>query len=157
MAAYILIGNSSIVQVLGPKVSAEMEEVTIKTVPTGITAATLVSRDAFDAGTAAPTLEAFASSIEAIIGQGKAVGGSGTTELDANGLQQYFVTFEVGYNPPGAPPGTVTVDVDVPDGLLTSEDAQVGRVVFAQAVAMIDKAYDNLVSLSGNSAPVVEE
>ena len=151
MASYTLIGNASIVQVLSAKVSANMEAVTIQTIPSGVIATMLVSQDAFDKQAAGPVLTTFADNIEAIIGQGKAVGGAGSSELDGSGLMQYAVTFEVGYNPPGAPVGTVTTDVDVPVGLLNSDDALIGRTLFGQATAMIDAAYSNLVALSGST------
>ena len=114
MASYTLIGNNAIVQVLSPTVSEDMQAATIQTIPTGIIATALVSQKSFTDDKAAESLTAFADNIETIIGQGKAVGGSGTSSLDASGLQAYFVTFTVGYDPPGAPTGTVTTDVDVP-------------------------------------------
>lgn len=148
MSSYTLVGSSSIVQILGPQSSAEMVSVTIKTEPTGVIATMLVSQDAFDNADAGPALTSFAGAIEAIVGQGKAVGGSGSSDLDGSGLQEYFVTFEVAYNPPGAPRGAVTVDVDVPVGLLDTGDAEIGQVLLGKAEAMIDKAYANLVALA---------
>lgn len=148
MSSYTLVGTVSVRQILGPQVSEEVVVCTIQTQPTGIVAATLVSQHAFDNGAAGPQLTNFAEAIEEIVSQGKVVGGSGSADLDASGLQEYFVTFEVGYNPPGAPRGTVTVDVPVPVGLLNTEDAELGRVLFGQAEAMIDKAYANLVALA---------
>ena len=152
MAGYILIGSASIVQVLSPKVTQDTVVCTIKTVPTGIIATLPVSQVSFNSNGAAEQLTQFADNIEEIIAGGKAVGGSGTSSLDASGLTEYFVTFEVGYNPPGAPTGTVTVDVDVPVGLLIEQDALIGRTLFAEATALIDKAYKNLVALAGQPA-----
>lgn len=149
MAAYTLIGSDSIVQVLTPTVSQEMVAATISTEPHGVIATVLVSKTAFDSNQAAPELTAFADSIEAILAQGRAIGGTGTSSLDANGLQQYFVTFTVGYNAPGAPAGAVTVDVDVPVGLLTQSDPAIERVVIAEAEALVNKAYASLQSLAG--------
>jgi hypothetical protein len=151
VASYTLIGNASIVQVLGPKVAADKEAATIQTRPTGIIATLLVDQTAFEDGTAGAFLTDFADSIEAIIAGGKAVGGSGSSSLDASNLQQYFVTFEVAYNPPGAPLGAVTTDVDVPVGLLSKITTVGGQSQIGQAEAMIDKAYSNLVSLAGGT------
>lgn len=148
-ANYILIGSTSIVQVLSATVIADVVAATIQTLPTGIRAQTLVPQDAFDQGAAGPLLSTFAGNIEAIIAQGKATGGSGTSSLDASGLQQYAVTFTVTYNPPGAPIGSVTADVDVPVGLLSDSDPATGPASFAQAVALVDATYSNLVALAG--------
>lgn len=148
MAAYILVGSNSIVQVLTPTVSEDMVSCTIQTNPTGIVATTLVSQIAFDSNQAAPELTTFADNIEAVIGQGKAVGGSGSQSLDPSGLLAYFVTFTVGYDPPGAPTGTVTVDVDVPVGLLGSGDALIGQTLLGEAEKLVDDAYASLVAMS---------
>lgn len=151
MPSYILIGSADIVQVLSPQVKAETVVASIQTVPTGIIAAFPVDKTAFDDGTASTFLTDFADSIEAIIAGGKAVGGSGTSELGASRLQDYFVTFEVAYNPPGAPPGNVTTDVDVPVGLLSQLETFGGQTQIGQAEALIDAAYNSLVALSGGT------
>lgn len=148
MASYTLIGNNSIVQVLSPTVSEDMEAATIQTIPTGIIATALVSQTSFKNNQAAESLTAFADNIETIIGQGKAVGGSGTSDLEVSGLQAYFVTFTVGYNPPGAPTGTVTTDVDVPVNILLVDDPALNETLLGEAEAMIDKAYNSLVAMS---------
>lgn len=148
MPGYILVGSLSIVQVLGPKTTAEMVAATIQTKPTGIVATMLVPQDSFDAGTAGQELTVFADAIETIIAQGKAVGGFGSSALDASGLEQYYVTFDVAYRPPGAPAGAVTVEAAVPVGLLNTDDAEIGRLLLGEAEAIVDKAYDNLVALA---------
>lgn len=148
MASYLLVGSDSIVQVLSPTVSEDMQAATIQTIPTGIIATTLLAKADFDAGTAGPLLTDFADAIEVVVSQGKAVGGSGTTSLDASGLQQFFVTFEVAYNPPSAPSGTVTADVDVPVGLLSMEEVPEQGSLVGEAEALVNKAYNNLVKLS---------
>lgn len=148
MASYVLKGSTSTVQVLSPTSSQEAVVATIETIPSGVIAYKAVSRVSFDTDMAAEQLTGFAEAIEAVMSQGKAVSGVGTSDLDSSGLTQYFVTFTVGYNPPGAPPGQVTVDVDVPVGLLDLEDAQIGQTLLSEAEDLIDKAYQNLVSLS---------
>jgi hypothetical protein len=149
MASYVLYASNSIVQVTGPTTSEDMIAATIQTSPTGIIATILVSQTSFDADDAAETLTAFANSIEDIIAQGKAVGGTGTSDLDANGLQVYYVTFTVGYNPTGVPPGNVTVDVDVPVNLLAQSDASIGTTLLGEAETLVDDAYNSLVALAG--------
>ena len=146
--SYTLVGSYSSVQVLGPTSSQAVEVASIQTIPTGVVAVIPVVKREFDAGTAGPLLTTFADNIEAVIGQGKAVDGSGKSVLDDNGLVEYYVTFTVGYDPPGAPPGQVTADVDVPIGLLSEGDAELGATLLAQAEAQVTAAYDNLVSLS---------
>lgn len=121
---------------------------TIQTIPSGVIAYKPVSRTSFDANQAAEQLTGFADAIEAVMSQGKAVGGVGTSNLDSNGLTEYFVTFTVGYNPPGAPTGQVTVDVDVPVGLLDLEDAEIGQTLLGEAEALVNQAYTNLVNMS---------
>lgn len=148
MAGYTLIGSDSIVQVLTPTVTQDSVAATIQTSPTGVIATTLVSKVAFDNNSAAEELTAFADNIEQIIAGGEAVGGTGTSSLNASGLQVYYVTFTVAYNPPGAPAGAVTVDVDVPVGLLTQSDPTIERTVLAEAEAIIAKAYNSLKSMA---------
>lgn len=155
MASYTLIGSSSIVQVLSPKVVSDMVAATIETHPTSIRATKLVTQADFDSGSAAADLAAFADAIEAVVAGGKVVGGSGNSNLDASGLQQYFVAFEVGYNPPGAPTGTVTVDVDVPVSLLTPQGTDPNSSPPGAVLSLIDAAYNNLVALSGNTPATV--
>lgn len=102
----------------------------------------------FDADSAAATLTALADNIETIMSQGKAIGGYDTSNLDANGLTEYFVTFTVAYNPPGAQTGQITVDVDVPVNLLSIDDPEINATLLAEAEALIDKGYNGLVALS---------
>ena len=149
MASYAIKGSDSIVQVLTPTVSEDMVSVTILTSPTGIAATTLVSQTSFDDNKAAETLTAFADNIEQLIALGKAIGGTGSQTLDANGLLSYFVTFTVAYNAAGVPVNQVTVDVDVPVNLLTQTDPAINEVVFGEAEAKIDTAYNSLVSMAG--------
>ena len=148
MASYTLIGSASIVQVISPTVAVDMQAVTIQTKPSGIVATKLVDEAFFQAGTAGPIIKDFADSVESIMADGKAVGGTGTTSLDSSGLQQYFVTFTVGYDPPGAPAGTVTADVAVPVTLLSGADSAEGYVNLAEAEDMLNTAYANLVALA---------
>jgi hypothetical protein len=149
MAGYTLIGSASIVQVLSPTVSEDMVAATILTKPTGVVATALVSQVAFDNNSAAEELSAVANNIETIIAQGKAVSGTSSQTLNASGLLDYFVTFTVAYNPPGAPAGAVTVDVDVPVNLISVSDPAINKVLLPQAEAIVDKAYQSLVSMAG--------
>jgi hypothetical protein len=149
MAGYTLIGSDSVVQVLSPTVTQDSVVATIQTSPTGVVATTVVSQAAFDNNSAAEELTALADNIEELIAQGKATGGSGTSSLDSSGLTVYYVTFTVGYNPPNAPTGTVTVDVDVPVNLLTVSDPEINTTLLAEAEKLIDNAYNSLVALSG--------
>lgn len=148
MATYTLIGSASTVQVLSPTLSQDAVLATIQTVKTGVIATMAVSQVAFNNNGAAEELTALADSIDTIIGQGKAVGGTGTSSLDSNGLQQYFVTFTVAYNPPGAPSGQVTVDADVPVTLMSQSDAAIGETLLNEAEAIVNNSYQNLVNMS---------
>lgn len=148
MASYTLIGNVSTIQVTSPLTSVEGVVATIQTNPSGIIAAIVVSQTSFDNDSAAETLTIFADNIEEIISQGKAVGGSGTSSLDNNGLTAYYVTFIVGYDPPGAPPGQVTADVDVPVNLISESDPAINQTLLTEAEDLINSAYEHLVNLS---------
>ncbi len=77
-----------------------------------------------------------------------AIGGTGTSSLDGSGLLEYFVTFTVSYDPPGVVAGDLTADVDVPIGLLSSADAEIGRTLVEQAEALVDDTYTSLVSMT---------
>lgn len=148
MAGYTLIGNAPTIQVFSPTVSADVQLATIQTSPSGSIATMPVSETSFQANQAAETLTALADNIETIIGQGKATGATGSSELLPSGLTQYYVTFTVAYNPPGAPPGAVTTEVDVPVGLLSVDDPAIERTLLTEAEALIDAAYNSLVALS---------
>ena len=147
-SSYTLIGNAPTIQVLAPTVSQDVELATIQTKPTGVIATTAVSETSFSLNHAAETLTALANNIETIIKQGKAVGGTGTSELDASGLTQYYVTFTVVYNPPGAPIGAVTTEVDVPVNLLSVDDPEINQTLLAEAEALVNNAYNSLVALA---------
>lgn len=148
MAGYTLIASSSTRQVLSQTATQDAVLVTIQTDPSQVVATTVVSRVSFDNNQSAEELTALAGNIEIIMSQGKAIGGTGTSDLDNNGLTEYFVTFTVGYNPPGAPPGQVTVDVDIPIGLLEVDDPAIERYAMQQAEAKIDAAYSHLQNLA---------
>lgn len=147
-SSYTLIGNAPTIQVLAPTVSQDVELATIQTSPTGIVATIAVSEKSFVKNMASETLTALANNIETIIGQGKAIGGTGTSSLDESGLTQYYVTFTVAYDAPGAPPGAVTTDVDVPVNLLSVDDPEINQTLLAEAEALVNNAYDHLVALS---------
>lgn len=140
--------SQSSVQVTGPTSSQAVELVTIQTIPTGVIATIPVMKKEFDDNTAGPLLTTFADNIEAVISQGKAIGGTGTSSLDGSGLIEYFVTFTVSYDPPGVVAGDLTADVDVPIGLLSSADAEIGRTLVEQAEALVDDTYTSLVSMT---------
>lgn len=148
MASYTLIGSTSTTQVLSTTGSQEAVLATILTVPSNVTATIAVSRTSFDANQAAETLTALADNINNLMNGGHAIGGYGTSDLDNSGLTEYFVTFTVGYNPAGAPPGQVTVDVDVPVNLLSVDDPEINATLLAEAEALINDAYSHLVNMA---------
>lgn len=150
--SYDLIGSRPLVQVLSATAVIPVQVCTIRTKPSGVIADLWVSETSFKADGAAEQLAAFADNIETIIGQGKAVGGTGTTTLDNNGLQAVFVTFTVAYVPPAGDTASITTDVDVPVGLLSSDDPAISRTFMQQAEAMIDDAWNNLASAAGDQA-----
>lgn len=148
-ASYVLKANAPVTQVLSPTVTQDAQLATIQTLPSNVIASIVVSQVSFDANQAAETLTALANNIETIIGQGKAVGGTGTSDLDASGLTAYYVTFEVAYNPPGSITNAINTDVDVPVNLLSISDPEINSTLLAEAEAMVNKAYQSLVSLAG--------
>lgn len=144
--SYDLIGSRELVQVLSPTSTIPVQVCTIRTKPSGVVADLWVLKETFDSGQAGPQLTTFADNIETIIGQGKATGGSPFTDLDGSGLQEVFVSFTVAYAPPGAAAGPITTDVNVPVGLLSESDAEIGRSLLTQAEAMIEDGWNNLVA-----------
>lgn len=149
MASYALKYSTSTIQVTGPTTSQEAVVATIQTSPSAVIASIAVSRVSFDDNGAAETLTALADNIEAIMAQGKAISGVGTSDLDDSGLTEYFVTFTVSYTPTGSQPGDITVDVDVPVNLLSVSDPAINEPLLAEAEKMIDDAYNSLVSMAG--------
>lgn len=148
MASYTLVGSTSTVQVLSTTGAQDAVVASIQTIPSGAVVSTAVSRVSFDANQAAETLTALADNIENLLNGGHATGATGTSDLDSNGLTEYFVTFTVAYNPPGAPPGQVTVDVDVPVNLLSVSDPEINSTLIQEAEKLINDAYTHLVNMS---------
>lgn len=144
--SYDLISARSSVQALSPTSSLPVEVLTIRTKPSGVMAEMWLAKAAFDAGTTGPILTTLAQSIETIIRDGKAIGGSPTTILDGNGLQQSYVTFVVAYTPPGGTAGQITTDVDVPVGLLSAGFDFQEFSTINEAEKIVDDAYANLVA-----------
>lgn len=144
MASYSLLASNSTVQVLSPTIVNDAVFCTIQTRPSGIIASMTVSQAAFDAGEAGPELTAFADGIEAIVGRGHIVGGSGTQTIDPSGLLADQVAFVVEYVPPGTANTSITADALVPVGLLSQSDPAIAEVVLGEAEAIIAKVYNNL-------------
>lgn len=146
--AYNPVGSYSSVQTLGPNAAQNVEVVTIQTIPSNVIATIPVVKAEFDDGTAGPLLTSFAENIEEIMGQGKAISGAPKSELDNSGLTEYYVTFTVAYNATGIPTNSLTADVDVPIGLLSSSDALIGRTLVGEAETLIDETYTNLEKMA---------
>lgn len=148
MASYTLVASTSTVQVLSTTGAQDAIVATIQTIPSGVVATIAVSRVSFDTNGAAETLTALADNIEELLNSSHAIGGTGTSDLDNNGLTEYFVTFTVGYNPTPAVAGNVTVDVDVPVNLLSVSDPEINSTLLDEARTMIESGYTNLVNMS---------
>lgn len=147
-SSYTLIASAPTIQVLTPTTSQDIEVAVIQTTPTGVIASYPVDKITFDAGDSGPLLTDFADAIETVISQGKAIGGTGTSDLDVNGLTEYYVTFTVAYNAAGTPPNQVTTEVDVPIAMLSSQSSFRGGSLLGEAEALVNAAYDNLVKMA---------
>lgn len=145
--AYDLKGSYPTVQAISPTLTLKIQYCTIQTTGHGIIANYPVPRDEFDNGTAGPLLTSFANGIEDIYNRGKVIGAVGTQTLDeTTGLLQDFVTYTVQYVPPGSTDTSITGEADVPILLLSDSDPTFSEIVLAEAEAIIQKVYDNLVA-----------
>ena len=146
--AYDLLSSNSTVQVLSPTLSQPAVDIWIATKPSHAVVNLVLDKGTFDSNEGNVVLALFAGEVEAVLAQGKAIGAVGTSDLDASGLREVFVTFTVGYAVPGSNLPPATVDVDVPVGLLAGAQGAEGGGALAEAEAMIDGAYAKLVALA---------
>lgn len=150
MASYTLIATESTVQVLSPTVVMDVVYCTIETSPSGVIASLPVSKAEFDAGAVGPLLGSYANDIEELVTYQHVIGGQGTQTIDATGLIQDNVAFVVQYVPPSQSGTAITAEAVVPSSLLSEGgDPQIENVLIAQAKAIIDGVYANLVSAAG--------
>lgn len=146
MANYTLIASASTVQVLSPTVTNPVVYCTIQTHPSNVIASIPVQQSVFDANEAGVELGNFAGAIEQLMTNTHVSSGTGSQQIDDNGLLADFVTFTVFYVPPGGSGASVTAEASVPVGLLNFTDAEIGRVVEGEAEAIINGVYGNLKS-----------
>jgi len=146
--AYNLLSSNSTVQVLSPTLSQPAVDVWISTGAYRQVVNLVLDRGTFNSNEGHVVLALFAGSVDQLLAEGKAIGAVGTSDLDASGLREVFVTFTVGYQVPGSNLPPATVDVDVPVGLLAGAQGSAGAGAFAEAQAMIDAAYAKLEALA---------
>ena len=146
--AYDLLSSNSTVQVLSPTLSSPAVDVWISTKPSGAIVNLVLDKGTFDSNEGGVVLALFAGEVEAVLAQGKAISAVGTSDLDASGLREVFVTFTVGYTPPGSNLPPATVDVDVPVGWLAGAQGSAAAGGLAQAEALIDDAYAKLEAMA---------
>lgn len=147
MASYDLIAHVSTVQVLSPTVVNQVVYATIQTQPSGVICTIPVPQAEFDDGTEGPLLTSFANDVESLMNYQHVIAGQGTQRSDANGLTKDYVTFVVEYVSSSKIASSVTAEADVPVNLLSEGgDPQIESVLLAEARAIIDKVYANLVS-----------
>lgn len=150
MAGYSLLATESTVQVLSPTVVMDVVYATIQTTPSGVICSLAVPKSEFDAGTAGPLIQSFANDVEELATYQHVIGAEGTQTIEATGLIQDNVAFIVQYVPANNPGTAITAEAVVPNGLLTEGgDPQFESVLIAQAKAIIDGVYANLVSAAG--------
>lgn len=146
--AYDLLSSNSTVQVLSPTLSAPAIDIWISTKPSRAVVNLVLDKGTFNSNEGEVVLALFSGSVEEILAGGKAISAVGTSDLDASGLREVYVTFTVGYTPPGSNLPPATVDVDVPVGLLAGAQGSAGAGALAAAEAMIDSAYNKLAALA---------
>lgn len=149
MAGYTVLTSHSSIQVLSATLVLDTVTTQIRTTPSGVIAEYWLAKADFDSGTKTVLLQTFADNIETIMAGGKVIAGSGAESVDANGLIQQTVNFVVAYTPPGSITGPLTVEVEVPTTDLGGTTEFGGNYGLQSAEAIIDTAYQNLVTLAG--------
>lgn len=146
--AYNLLGSETTVQTLGPQMTNKVVYATISTNPSGAIVSYPVDAGTFGDGESVALLVYLANNVEALLAEGKAVAATGSQTIDANGLLQDQVTFIVRYVPPGTTGTNLTVEADVPVGLLTAAPDAIDHFAFVEAQQIIDDAYNRLVTVA---------
>lgn len=150
MAGYSLIATETTVQVLSPTVVMDVVYATIQTQPSGVIASLAVPKSTFEQDNAGVLLASYANDIEQLMAYQHVIAAQGGQTIDATGLIADHVTFIVEYVPPGGAASSITAEAVVPTGLLSEGgDPTIERVLIAQAKAIIDGVYANLVSAAG--------
>jgi len=146
MPAYNTIGSASTVQVLSAQSIVDAVMLTIETLPHHVFAAITIPQDTFTAGGADNLLTPFRNVIEEIMAGGKVDYAAGVQTLDANGLLKDGIDWTVGYTPPGAVAGPLTVNITT--DLPTPVNSTTLLVNYHDATeAAIDAAYARLQNL----------
>lgn len=149
MASYTLVASFPTVQVLSPTLTEDVQYCTIQTSPSSVVASRPVSASAFADNQAASALTNFANAIEQIMNVNYVIGGTGTQQIDSNGLLVDYVSFTIGYPQEAAAGSSVTTVADVPVNLLDFSDAEIGRVLLQDVETITLAAYNSLKSAAG--------
>lgn len=148
--AYSLLASEETVHVLSPTLVIDAVRATLVTPTHNVIASSVVPQVNWGTAAGADQLNQLSFGIEWLLDHTPAFAAVGGQTIDANGLLQHTVTFTVGYTPPGATTGPLTVRVDVPATLLEQIIAPNGpHPGLDEAHAMIDAAEQSLVAMAG--------
>jgi hypothetical protein len=141
---YTTISARQTIQVVSQTESADVEAVTIQTIPSLIRMTVLVPLKEWTGGKAATYLEPPASIVEGLVAEGFVSSASYVQDTDASGLLSGFLNLTVSYTPPGSPGLPFTTIVQVPMTALATDDAYTAWAKAQPGGHPIETAYDAL-------------
>ena len=148
MASQLIDARPTVI-VYSPQVSEEGQLCSFFSWPSGSTLQRTVSQSDFNADKGKALLDSLSDAVEQILGEGIAIGASGSQGLDTFNLVFDAVTFTVEYVPPQSVPGRILGDVEIPVRTLTI-DTQFGSFLSGKtAQELILDEYNHLKTLAG--------
>lgn len=134
------------VQVLSASQIIDVQVVSFKTKPSGVTASRAVPYEEWLNQTGFDVIGQTASAIEDLMSGGLAVAGSGAEEVDTTGLLKFVVEFVVEATPPTGIPGPFQTTVTIPVDLLTVDTSFGGSLTGGSAADQLQAAHDALLA-----------
>jgi hypothetical protein len=141
---YTTISSRQTIQVVSQTQSADVQAVTIQTVPSGIRMDVLVPLAAWQAGKADDYLSPPATIVEGLVSSDHVTSGSFVQDTDASGLLAGFLNLTVTYVPSGSPGLPFNAIVQVPMTALASDDDYTAWAKAQPGGHPFVTAYDNL-------------
>ena len=153
-ATYATTSSRPNVKTLDGQTVIDVEAIGIVTKPTGIRFTVPVPKTAFDQGGADTIVNFAATEVEALVsanpdaGQNLVTGGSGSQQIDNNGLLAYFINLIVSYTPANGTQGSFTETVTMPVSVFESAGAYDAGVGGKSPVVLVTEAYARLKALA---------
>jgi len=142
------------VKTLDGQTVIDVQAIGIVTKPTGIRFTVPVPKTTFDQGGAEAILAFAATEVEALTanvdntGNPLISGGSGSQQIDNNGLLAYFINLIVSYTPATGTQGTYTEVVTLPVSVFESSEAYIAGINGVKPVDLVVAAYERLRKLA---------